>query len=186
MRFANIPAVAIFSNNMRLGGPYVLGWSTGPTTAGNYVGFSPCATGTAVLCVGNGVAADSSGGLRAGAFFGSQFAGNSAIPLISAGPGAGTLPENVSLAPGSTSVSGAVVFKTGSSPAASAVTATITFATPLAQQPNVCIASAQNEATAAALKTLFINPPTATGFVLSSGSIPLIAAKAYVVGYACF
>jgi hypothetical protein len=70
MRFANTPAIAIFSNNMRLGGSYVLGWSTGPTTAGNYVGFSPCVTGTAVLCLGNGVNADSSGGLSAGVFTG--------------------------------------------------------------------------------------------------------------------
>jgi hypothetical protein len=70
MRFANTPAIAIFSNNMRLGGSYVLGWSTGPTTAGNYVGFSPCVTGTAVLCLGDGVNADSSGWLSAGVFTG--------------------------------------------------------------------------------------------------------------------
>jgi hypothetical protein len=186
MRFASNPAIAVFSNNMRLGGPYVLGWSTRPTTAGNYVGFSPCVTGTPVLCLGNGVNADSSGGLSAGMFFGSQFFGNSAIPLISAGPGAGILPQNVSLSAGSTSVSGSVVFKTGSSPAASAVVATITFATPLAQQPNVCIPTAQNEATAAALHSLLITPPTATGFVLSTGAIPLVAAKEFRVGYACF
>jgi hypothetical protein len=106
--------------------------------------------------------------------------------LISAGPGAGILPENVSLAPRSTNVSGAVVFKTGSTPAASAVVATITFATPLAQQPNVCIPAAQNASAVAALKSLFINPPTMTGFVLSTGPIPLNAATAFVVGYACF
>jgi hypothetical protein len=186
MRFASIPEVAIFSNNMRLGGPYVLGWSTGPTTAASYVGFSPCVTGVAVLCLGDGSAADSSGGLSAGLFSGSQFVGNSAVPLISAGPGAGILPANVSLAPGSTSVSGAIVFKTGSSPAASAVVATITFATPLAHEPNACVAAAQNEATAAALHTLFINPPTIGGFVLSTGQVPLTAAKEFLVGYACF
>jgi hypothetical protein len=186
MRFASIPEVAIFSNNMRLGGPYVLGWSTGPTTAASYLGFSPCVTGVAVLCLGDGVAADSSGGLSAGLFSGSQFVGNSAVPLISAGPGAGILPANVSFATGSTSVSGTIVFKTGSTPAASAVVATITFATPLAHQPNVCVAAAQNEATAAALHTLFINPPTIGGFVLSSGQVPLTAAKEFLVGYACF
>ncbi|WP_035352120.1 hypothetical protein [Edaphobacter aggregans] len=186
MRFSNIPALAIFSNNMRLGGPYVLGWSTGPTTAANYVGFSPCVTGTPVLCLGNGVNADASGGLNAGTLSASQFVGNSALPLISAGPGAGMVPENVSLAPGSTNVSGSVVFKTGSTPAASAIVATITFATPLAQQPNVCIPAAQNASAVAALKSLYINPPTTTGFVLSTGPIPLNAATAFVVGYACF
>jgi hypothetical protein len=186
MRFASIPAVAIFSNNMRLGGSYVLGWSTGPTTAANYVGFSPCVTGTAVLCLGNGVDADSSGGLSAGAFSGSQFVGNSAVPLISAGPGAGVLPANVSLSDGSTNVSGTVVFKTGSSPAASAIVTTITFATPLAQQPNACIVAAQNAATAAALHSLFINAPTTTGFTLSTGEVPLGPETEFLVGYACF
>ena len=148
--------------------------------------ISPCVTGTAVLCLGNGVNADSSGGLSAGVFSGSQFFGNSAILLISAGPGAGLLPENVSLSPGSTSVFGSVVSKTGSSPAPSAVVATITFAAPLAQQPNVCIPAAQNEATAAALCSLLISPPTTIGFVLSTGSIPPVAAKEFRVGYACF
>ncbi len=186
MRFASVPEVAIFSNNMRLGGPYVLGWSTGPTTAGSYVGFSPCVMGVPVLCLGNGTTADSSAGLSAGLFSGSQFVGNSALPLISAGPGAGVLPENVSLAPGSTSVSGSVVFKTGTTPAASAVVATITFATSLVHQPNVCVAAAQNDATAAALHTLYINPPTAAGFVLSAGQVPLTGAKEFLVGYACF
>jgi hypothetical protein len=106
--------------------------------------------------------------------------------LIVAGPGAGTLPANVTLAPGSTSVSGTVVFKTGSTPAASAVVATITFATPLAQQPHACVATAQNASTAAALHSLFINEPTETGFVLSTGPIPLVQETEFLVGYACF
>jgi hypothetical protein len=188
MRFASYPAIAIFSSNMRLNSPYVLGWSTRPTTTANYVGFSPCVSGTAVLCLGNGANADSSGGLNAGTFSGSQFVGNSAIPLISAGPGAGVLPENLSLTPGSTSVSGSIVFTTGSSPAASSVVATITFATPLVQQPNVCIPTAQNAAAAAAqaLHTFYIGPPTTTGFVLATGSRPLIAAQELQIGYACF
>jgi hypothetical protein len=186
MRFASIPQVAIFSNNLRFGGPYVLGWSSGPTTAANYVGFSPCVVGVATLCLGDGTTADSSGGLSAGSFSGSQFVGNSAVPLISAGPGAGSLPENVSLAPGSNSVSGVVVFKTGSAPAASAVVATITFATLLAHQPNVCVASPQNQSTAAAAHSLFLNPPTTSGFVLSTGEVPLTAATEFLVGYACF
>ncbi|WP_213804640.1 hypothetical protein [Granulicella sp. dw_53] len=186
MRFASTPAVAIFSNNMRLGGSYVLGWSTGPTTAANYVGLSPCVFGAATLCVGNGVISDASAGVTAGTFTGSQFVGNSPSPLISAGPAAGIQPENVTLAPGSTNVSGTIVFKTGSSPAAGATVATITFATPLAQPPNVCIASALNTSTAAALKSLFIPQPTATGFVLASGQIPLNPATAFLVGYACF
>jgi hypothetical protein len=186
MRFANTPALAVFSNNMRLGGPYVLGWSTGPTTSANYIGFSPCVIGAPVLCLGAGTNADASGGLNAGTFSGAQFVGNSAIPLVSAGPGAGLQPENVSLAPGSTSVSGAVIFKTGSTPAASAVVATVMFAAPLLKQPNVCVPAAQNASTVAALKSLFISPPSTTGFVLSTGPIPLNAATAFVVGYACF
>jgi len=186
MRFANNPAIAIFSNNMRLGGSYVLGWSTGPTTAGNYVGISPCVTGTAVLCLGNGVNADSSGGLSAGMFSGSQFFGNSAIPLISAGPGAGVLPQNVSLSPGSTSVSGSVSFTTGSSPATLSPIAAVTFATPLAQAPNACIPAAQNPATAVAMMSLLISPPTASGFVISSGLMALPASTTYQMGYACF
>jgi hypothetical protein len=186
MRFASIPEVAIFSNNIRLGGQYVLGWSTGPTTAANYVGFSPCVAGTAVLCLGNGVDADSSGGLVASAFSASQFFGDSATPLIAAGPGAGMQPANVTLAPGSTSVSGTVVFKTGSTPAASAVVATVTFATPLAHQPGACIVAPQNASTAAAQHTLFIEPPSATGFVLATGSVPLGQLTEFLVGYACF
>jgi hypothetical protein len=186
MRFANIPSISVFSNNMRLGGPYVLGWSTTPTTAGNYLGFSPCASGTPVVCLGNGLSGDFSAGLSAGVLFGAQFVGNSAPPLIAAGPGAGIQPENVSLASGSNNVSGAIVFKTGSTPAASAVVATVTFQTPLAQQSNVCIATAQNASAAAALKSLFIGAPSASGFVLSSGAIPLNPATAFVVGYACF
>jgi hypothetical protein len=136
--------------------------------------------------IGNGVDADSSGGLSAGMFSGSRFFGNSAIPLISAGSGPSVLPENVSLSPGSTSVSGFGSIQNGASPAASAILATITFATPLAQQSSVCIPAAQNEATAAARHSLLISPPTTTGFVLSTGSIPLIAAKEFRVGYACF
>jgi hypothetical protein len=186
MRYANTPALSIFSNNMRLGGPYVLGWSTGPATTANYVGFSPCVTGTPTLCLGNGVSADASGGLNAGTFSGAQFVGNSALPSIAAGPGAGILPENVSLASGSTNVSGAIVFKTGSTPAASATVATITFATPLAQQPNACIPAAQNASAASALKSLFIGSLTNTGFVLSTGPIPLNPATSFIVGYACF
>lgn len=186
MRFSNIPAVAIFSNNMRLGGNFVLGWSTGPTTAANYLGLSPCVAGSPVLCLGNGVAADASGGLNAGAFSGSQFTGNSEIPLIAAGPGAGISPANVSLAPGSTSVSGTVAFKSGTTPAASAVVATVTFATPLVRQPNVCVASAENAATAAAMHTLFIGQPSMTGFVVSTGSIPLGQLTEFLIGYACF
>jgi hypothetical protein len=115
-----------------------------------------------------------------------QFIGNSAIPLIAAGPGAGVQPENVTLAPGSTNVSGTVVFRSGSTPAASAVVATITFATPLAQTPHACVLTAQNAATALALHSLFINPPTASGFVLSTGGIPLVQLTEFLVGYACF
>jgi hypothetical protein len=186
MRFGSIPAVAIFSNNMRLGGSYVLGWSTAPTTAGDYVGFSPCVTGTPLICLGNGMKADSSGGLEANMFSASQFVGNSALPLISAGTGAGVSPANVTLAPGSTSVSGTIVFKTGISPAASATVATITFATPLGTQPGACIPAAENTATAMALHSLFLNSPTTAGFILSSGSIPLVPSTEFRVGYACF
>jgi hypothetical protein len=186
MRFASIPAVTIFSNNMRLGGFYVLGWSTTPATLGNYVGFSPCVLGSPLICLGNGTKTDFSAGLKATLFSGSQFIGNSAVPLISAGPGAGILPANVSLAPGSTNVSGTVVFKSGSTPAASATVATITFATSLATPPNTCLASAENYSTAMALHSLFFNSPSTTGFVLSSGAIPLNPETEFLVGYACF
>jgi hypothetical protein len=37
-----------------------------------------------------------------------------------------------------------------------------------------------------ALHSLFLNSPTVTGFVLSSGSIPLNPLTAFLVGYACF
>ncbi len=186
MRFASATDVAIFSNNIRLGGPYVLGWSTGPTTAGNYVGISPCVIGTAILCLGKGTASDASAGLSAGAFYASQFVGNSAIPTIATGPGAGMSAARAALSSSSTSVSGSVSFTTGSSPAPSSVVATITFATPLAQAPNTCLPAAQNSATASAMNSLWIGPPTTTGFVLSSGSLPLTASTTYEVGYACF
>jgi hypothetical protein len=186
MRFASIPAISIFSNNMRLGGFYVLGWSNGPATQGNYVGFSPCVLGSPLICLGNGTKTDFSAGLKATLFSGSQFIGNSAVPLISAGPGAGVFPANVSLAPGSTNVSGTVVFKSGSTPTASATVATITFATPLVTAPNTCLASAENYSTAMALHSLFFNSPSTTGFVLSSGAIPLNPQTEFLVGYACF
>jgi len=106
--------------------------------------------------------------------------------LIAPGPGAGMSPANVTLSPGSTSVSGTVVFKSGTTPAASAVVATVTFATPLVRQPNVCVASAENASTAAAMHTLFIGQPSVTGFVLSSGPIPLGQLTEFLIGYACF
>jgi hypothetical protein len=186
MRFASSTDVAIFSNNIRLGGPYVLGWSTGPTTAGNYVGFSPCVIGTALLCLGNGTSADSSAGLSAGAYYASQFVGNSVIPTVAAGPGAGTNPTGVSLSRSSTSVSGSVSFTTGPSPQHSSAAVTVTFAAPLAQAPNVCIPTAQNAATAIAMLSLIINPPTTTGFVITTGLVPLPASTTFQLGYACF
>jgi hypothetical protein len=186
MRFANTPSVAIYSNNMRLRSPYVVGWSTNPTTAGNYVGFSPCATGVAILCLGNGGAGNYSAGLSAGTFSGAQFVGNSALPLVSAGPGAGVVPTGVSLSPGSTNVSGAVFFTTDSSPSPSSAAITITFANPLAQQPSVCIPASLNAATANALHSLIIELPSTTGFVISTGSMPLAANTYYRIGYACF
>jgi hypothetical protein len=64
--------------------------------------------------------------------------------------------------------------------------ATVTFATPLAQAPNVCIPTALNEVTATALHSLIIGPPSTTGFVISAGFTPLLADKYYRVGYACF
>jgi len=185
MRFNSATDVAIFANNIRLGGPYVLGWSTGPTTAGNYVGFSPCVTGTAILCLGNGTAANSSAGLSAGAFYASQFAGNSAIPSIAVGAGAGN-GGTAALSSTSTSVSGSVSFTTGSSPATLSPIGAVTFATPLAQAPNACIPAAQNPATAVAMMSLLISPPTASGFVISSGLMALPASTTYQMGYACF
>jgi hypothetical protein len=182
MRFANNPAIAIFS----LGGSYVLGWSTGPTTAGNYVGFSPCVTGTTVLrhwkwsgcrlfrraqcwyVLWITVLRQ----LRYSAYLRGVRRKRIARKRI-------TLSRQYErLRFGS--------IQNGASPAASAILATITFATPLAQQSSVCIPAAQNEATAAARHSLLISPPTTTGFVLSTGSIPLIAAKEFRVGYACF
>jgi len=186
MRFNTIPQIAIFSNNMRLGGPYVMGWSNSPTKAGDYLGLSPCNTSIGVLCIGDGQTGDSSGGLKTGTVTASQFVGNSALPSVSPGPGAGAMPTGVSMSPGSTGVSGAVFFTTGPSPAGSSVVATVTFATPLAQAPNVCIPTALNEVTATALHSLIIGPPSTTEFVISAGFTPLLADKYYRVGYACF
>jgi hypothetical protein len=184
-RFANSTAVSLFANNVRLGGPFVLGWSTGPTTAANYVGFSPCAIGTAVLCLGNGKSADSSAGLSAGAFFAPQFIGNSAVPTVVAGPGAG-MGATVTLTPGSTSVSGSALFTTGTSPAKLSPAVTVAFATPLAHPPNTCTLVAQNAITALAMVSLYTDPPTTTGFVLSTGLLPLLPSNTYQVGYTCF
>jgi hypothetical protein len=132
-----------------------------------------------------------SAGINATSYFGysyvgTQFTGNSPIPTLTAGPGAGTGPANVSLAAGSTSVSGTIVFKTGTTPAADIDVMTVTFATPLVQVPGVCIASAENPATATASKSLYIASQSTTGFVLYVGDIPLTQLKEYLVGYACF
>jgi hypothetical protein len=184
-RFANSTTVSLFSNNVRLGGPFVLGWSTGPTSAANYVGFSPCVVGTAMLCVGNGKTADASATLSAHGLYASQFAGNTPAPTVTTGPGAG-IGATASLTPTSTSVSGSVSFTTGSSSTRLTDALTVTFAAPLAQAPNVCVPAAQNPATALALLSLVINPPTPTGFVISTGLSPLPSSTTFQLGYACF
>jgi len=174
------------SNIRALGSTYVYGWAANPTANANFLGISPCSAGAVSLCIGNGTYGDYSALVKAGQIAATQFIGNSAIPTIVAGPGAGTFSTGVSLSTGSTNVSGSVLFTTGTSPSASSAAMIITFATALAQAPNVCIPTAQNADTGTALNNIIISPPTNTGFVISSGSVPLTASTAYQVGYACF
>jgi hypothetical protein len=179
--------VLVAPNNLRAtGSNYVIGWSANPTASANFLGASPCSAGVASLCIGNGTYGDSSALVKAGQFAAAQFVGNSVPPTAVAGPGAGTFPTGVSLSPGSTNVSGAVSFTTGTSPATSSAAMSINFATALAQAPNVCIPTAQNADTATALNNIVINLPTTTGFVISSGSVALTPSVAYQIGYACF
>jgi|GEM_PF-4553064 len=185
--WGNIPKILVTPSNIRAnGGTYVYGWSVNPTSNGDFLGISPCSAGAVRLCVGNGTYGDYSALVEAGQIAASQFLGNSAIPSIVAGPGAGTLPTSVLLSTGSTSVSGSASFITGAAPAASSAAVTITFATALAQAPNVCIPTAQNEATGTALNNIIITAPSTTGFVIYSGPVPLTASTAYQIGYACF
>ncbi len=177
----------ISPSNLRVdGSTYVLGWSVNPTANANFLGMSPCGGGIMKLCIGNGTYADSSAPLKAGQIAATQFIGNSIIPTLAPGPGAGTFPTGVALTPGSTNVSGTVLFTTGAAPAASSATMSVLFATPLAQAPNVCIPTAQNQATATALNNLIITSPATTGFVISTGPVPLADSTTYQLGYACF
>ncbi len=186
MRYNSATDLSFFSNNMRLAGGYVVGWSTNPTSAGSFVGLSPCTVGTAALCVGNGSTGNASGTLKTGQLIGSQYLGNPGVPVAAAGPGAGVSSSGVSLTAGSTSVSGSVLFTTGTAPGALSTVATVTFETLLGQAPNVCIPTAQNAATAAALSNIIISPPTNSGFSISSGAGALAPSTAYQIGYACF
>jgi len=182
MRFNSNTDLSFFNNKMSLINGYVVGWSSNPTSQGNFVGLSPCTTSTtATLCVGNGTTRDASAALTAG-----QFLGNPVSPTAVAGSGAGVSPSGVSLTAASTSVSGSVLFTTGTAPEALATLVTVTFATLLGQAPNMCIPTAQNAATAAALNNIFISSPTVSGFAISSGAGPLAASTAYQIGYACF
>ncbi|WP_255550844.1 hypothetical protein [Granulicella sp. dw_53] len=174
-------------SNLRVdGSTYVLGWSTNPTANPNFLGLSPCGGGIMKLCLGNGTYADSSAPLKAGQIAASQFIGSSLVPTVVPGPGAGSFPTAVSLTPGSTNVSGTVLFTTGASPVAVSAAVTVLFATPLAQAPNVCIPTAQNAATGTALNNLIISSPATTGFVIFSGFVALTASTTYQLGYACF
>ena len=186
MRFNSATDLSFFSNNMRLAGGYVVGWSTSPTSAGSFVGLSPCTVGTAALCLGNGSTGNASGALVTGQLIGSQFLGTPGSPTAVAGPGAGVSSSGVSLTTGSTSVSGSVLFTTGTAPAALSTVANVTFEALLGQAPNVCIPTAQNAATAAALSNIIISPPTNSGFSISSGAGALAASTSYQIGYACF
>jgi len=179
--------VLVSPSNLRAtGSTYVIGWSANPTASANFLGVSPCSAGAASLCVGNGIYGDSSALVKAGQIAATQFIGSSMIPTVVAGPGAGTFPTGVSLSPESTSLSGAVSFTTGSSPSANSVVTTVTFATPLAQQPNVCIPAAQTSTGSPVHDKIFIYPPTNTGFVMATGTVPLEASRDYRIGYACF
>jgi hypothetical protein len=186
MRFNSATDLSFFGNNVRLAGNYVVGWSTQPTTAGNYLGLSPCVVGTAMLCLGNGTTGNAGSGLNTGQVLASQFLGNSATPLVAAGAGLGGSPSGVALSSTSTSVSGVVTFTTGTGPAALSPLATVTFATLLGQASNTCIPTAQNAATATALSNIFISSPTTAGFVISSGAGALVPSTSYQIGYACF
>jgi len=179
--------VLVSPSNLRAtGSTYVIGWSANPTASANFLGVSPCSAGAPSLCVGNGIYGDSSALVKAGQIAATQFIGSSMIPTVVAGPGAGTFPTGVSLSPASTSLSGAVSFTTGSSPSANSVVTTVTFATPLAQQPNVCIPAAQTSTGSPVHDKIFIYPPTNTGFVMATGTVPLEASRDYRIGYACF
>jgi len=111
--------------------------------------------------------------------------GTSNQPAIAAGAGAGTGPT-VALSSNSTDLAGKISVTTGTSPTASAVVVTITFATPYTVAPNVVLGTNSNGVTAALSgnAALFLGTVSTTSFQVKVGSSALSgSAGPFVVDY---
>jgi hypothetical protein len=117
---------------------------------------------------------------------GKHFSGlTTSAPSAAAGSGAGTSPT-LSLNANSNDLSGYLSVTTGSSPAAGATVATLTFGTPYATLAK-CLLSPANAATAglSGAGNVYIPVGSATAFTIASNSTALAAATLYTWGYTC-
>jgi hypothetical protein len=106
-------------------------------------------------------------------------------PTIAAGSGAGSGPT-IALDSQSSDMSGYIDVTPGSSPATSAVVATVTFGTAYATHAK-CMLSPANAAASALTGTgkVFVPVPTTTAFTLNSGATALTPSTLYVWVYTC-
>ncbi|MGA3223511.1 MAG: right-handed parallel beta-helix repeat-containing protein [Acidobacteriaceae bacterium] len=117
---------------------------------------------------------------------GKHFSGlTTSAPSAAAGSGAGTSPT-LSLNANSNDLSGYLSVTTGSSPAAGATVATLTFGTPYATLAK-CLLSPANAAAAglSGAGNVYIPVGSATAFTIASNSTALAAATLYTWGYTC-
>lgn len=132
------------------------------------IALTPAGTGSAVVN---------------GTFKAKHITSNSGAAAIAAGPGAGTAPT-VTLATGSNDIAGTINVTTGTTPTASAVIATLTFALAYlgTKIPTVVLFPA-NAATAAIMASSSINTTDALGNFAINGIAALAASTAYAFKY---
>jgi trimeric autotransporter adhesin len=100
-------------------------------------------------------------------------------PMPTSGTGAGTGPA-LSVAAGSTDISGIIVLTTGTGPVASATIATVTFSSTWGSSPRVALTPANAVTAALAASAIpFVSSTNTSSFVVTSNGTPLTASTAY-------
>lgn len=164
------------STALTFGQAPVIRWTNGPGTAST-VDTVISRQGPGVVEINSGTGAGSTGSLMLG-----QILGGSGAPTIAAGTGAGTSPT-VSVTGNNNA--GQINITTGTSPAASAAVATVTFNAAGSYPAAPYVVFSPANAAAAALtggQAIFVTA-TQTSFSLNAGASALAAATQYLWNY---